>query len=395
MAIRVTLSVVFNLICTTLIDVYYNNKNFKTYSARNSSKFYFYNIYFMLSQIAADFYGVLSAGLISLSDVNDVTKLKRIYSAFLFTLALKTGFVLLLQPIITKFNADFIKKMWLKFTLCLYPGGYRIYHRLEADAPIKHDISLMSSFLCQALFYISFFSTYLMPLINFVMLIGVLAYWTVEKRTFLKYSLVKDSLDINNINMIYCLGLYGFIFSQALSVGNIKIIIAYFNNPSFGELEHLLQTFFDYGIITLIICVTVFFNWYYSTEKIKRRVLQYLAKQERKGNLKKNDIRHTDGEAVNKYMELNPFYGLIGVGKGGKVMAGEKGGGGEKTSEVEGREGGGEGVGSEDVREMQELFEQSGVGVEVGVGQGSNVLVDGDEGTGAEPRGLGGEENKS
>jgi len=50
--------------------------------------------------------------------------------------------------------------------------------------------------------------------------------------------------------MIYCLGLYGFIFSQALSVGNIKIIIAYFDNPSFHELEHLLQAFFDYGIIS-------------------------------------------------------------------------------------------------------------------------------------------------
>ena len=118
------------------------------------------------------------------------------------------------------------------------PRRYKVHHKLLTEIPVKHDISLMSSFLCQALFYVSFFSTYLMPLINILMISGVIIFWLVEKRTFLKHSLVKDSLDINNINMIYCLGLYGFIFSQALSVGNIKIIIAYFNNPSLGELEH-------------------------------------------------------------------------------------------------------------------------------------------------------------
>lgn len=82
MAIRIALSVWFNAICTFLIDIYYMKKKFKTFSERNSSKFYFYNIYFMLSQIVADFYGVLSAGLISLSDVNDVSNLKRAYSTF-------------------------------------------------------------------------------------------------------------------------------------------------------------------------------------------------------------------------------------------------------------------------------------------------------------------------
>ena len=146
MSIRVLLSALFNFICTTLIDYYYIKKRFKTFSSRNSSKFYFYNVYFMLSQISADFYGVLSAGLISLSDVNDVTKLKRIYSTFLFTLALKTGFVLLIQPLIIKFNAEFIRKLWWKFILFCHPKGYRVYHRLEADAPLKHDISLMASF---------------------------------------------------------------------------------------------------------------------------------------------------------------------------------------------------------------------------------------------------------
>ena len=309
MSIRVLLSALFNFICTTLIDYYYIKKRFKTFSSRNSSKFYFYNVYFMLSQISADFYGVLSAGLISLSDVNDVTKLKRIYSTFLFTLALKTGFVLLIQPLIIKFNAEFIRKLWWKFILFCHPKGYRVYHRLEADAPLKHDISLMASFQCQALFYVSFFSTYLMPMINFLMIFGILVYWIIEKKTFQKYSLVKDSLDINNINMIYCLGLYGFIFSQALSVGNIKIIIAYFDNPSFHELEHLLQAFFDYGIISQIIAVTIFFNWYYSTDKIKKRILQYLAKQERRGNLnikEKNEKNFT--ESI--YVKLNPFYKL-------------------------------------------------------------------------------------
>ena len=202
----------------------------------------------------------------------------------------------------------------MKLSIFCNKSAYKVYHQLEADAPVKHDISLMASFLCQAIFYVSFFSNYLMPLINFVMLLGVILLWYIEKRTFMKHSLVKDSLDMNNINMIYMLALYGFIFSQALSIGNIKIIIKYFNNPSMHELGNLLQVFFDYGIISLIIGVTIFFRNYYSTKKITKRILQYLSKLEKKGEINIRQAKECDGDKekdMNTYMKLNPYYKLL------------------------------------------------------------------------------------
>jgi hypothetical protein len=61
--VKVIFSTIYTILCSLVIKFYYQKKPYKTYSARQDSKFYFYNFYCLINNLVADFYGIMSAGI--------------------------------------------------------------------------------------------------------------------------------------------------------------------------------------------------------------------------------------------------------------------------------------------------------------------------------------------
>lgn len=300
--LRLVLSNLYSQACSYVIDVYFKKAIFKTHSSRIESKFYFYNYYFMLNQIVADFYATISAGISQLSTQSSTVILKN-HQAYIFQAALKVGLMLVLSPFIQLLMA-FMPKIvaWLKTKY--FPNKCIMLDGMKRDLPAEHDMGNMASFIIQCIFYVSFFSGFMMPIVNALAVFGLVVFYLVEKHFIFHIYSMQRGLNIGNVNMIYRMFFWTYVAGNVFSIGNANFVIAYFNTFNLSVIRSLLVKMLEYGFNLLAVLFAIYMNLHHSEYNIKIRLLERLA-----GSTENfGQFESQKEEFENKYKHRNPNF---------------------------------------------------------------------------------------
>lgn len=272
--LQLLMSVVFSQCCSWVIDKYYAGVYFKTSNERAKSKFYFYNFYFMINQIAADFYGVVSAGIQTVLKENSQSAVIN-HQAYIFSAAFKTGQTLMISPFIQmliRFLPNIIG--WLKIKLL--PKRSRMIDAVNKDLPREHDISNMASFIVQTVFYASFFSDFLMPALVVFALLGLLIFYYVEFKLLKSMYSIQANLNVYNLKMIYVMMFWADMIGDFLSVGNSSLLLEYFTTFSIAIFKQMVLKALELGAVLLGLIFATYITLNYSDFIFKKRVLGHL-----------------------------------------------------------------------------------------------------------------------
>jgi hypothetical protein len=295
---RLIISAIYSQVCSFAIDYYFAKKAFKTHSKRIESKFYFYNFYFMLNQIAADFYATISAGISNLMTDSAQSIIKN-HQAFIFVAALKVGLMIIISPLV-QLLVSFAPKLWANFKTKYYPEKCMMLTAIERDLPVEHDLGNMASFLIQCVFYVSFFSGFMMPITGVLIILSLLLfYWLEGYLTSNVYSMQRG-MTLSTTNMIYKLFFWAYVGGNVLSIGNASLILSYFNSFNLAVLQDFFLKMVEVGVGLLAIIFAIYMNIYYRDFNIRYRVLQ---------ELESSGAEATSEEKVkfeNKYKLRNP-----------------------------------------------------------------------------------------
>lgn len=277
MLVRVLASSAYCILCTFLIEKYYSFRTFKTYSAKNRSNFYFYNAYFLVNQVVADFYGVISAGIVDL----DQKKSKNIlvgYSNYIFSAALKVALMLCLSPYIDKF-LDYLPKFWNKIRVKFSCGKSYNLHKVIADLPVEHNIVMTGSFVVQCVFFIGFFQSFLMPFLSLFVVLGLYLFYKFESYMLRNHHARRVSLTLNQVKMLYTTSYFGFLIIQILAIGNIRLVLNYFDDFDLNSLKSLVLKGFDYTVLVILLLLGIAFTYRYREAAIKERIVKKLVER--------------------------------------------------------------------------------------------------------------------
>ena len=300
LSIRVLLSSAYSAFCTFLIDFYYSRVHFKTYSAKEKSKLQFFNIYYLLNQIVADFYGIIRAGIVNLGKENGETILLK-YNYYIFSAALKVGLALMFTPYLQK-GIDFLPKIYYKLKVKLnFSSKVLNIDKIRADMPVKHDMGVMISMVLQGICFISFFSSFMMPILNYVILLGIFVFYYFEKWTLTHFHYNYRALNFNLIQKIYFLAFLGFMLTRVFSIGNANIIINYFNSINFENLVEFVARIFDYTLLVFLVIIGLCIAYRNRFSNFKHMILKELvdlSTQDKNGLIKE------------KFTDLKNFYNL-------------------------------------------------------------------------------------
>ena len=299
---RLILSNIYSQLCSFVIDIYFKKAVFKTHSDRIESKFYFYNFYFMLNQIVADFYATISGGIVSISSSTTTAILKN-HQAFIFQAAIKVGLMLIFSPFIQMLVA-FLPKIIGYFKTKFFPSKSIMLDAVNRDLPAEHDMGNMASFIIQCIFYASFFSGFMMPIVNWLMVVGLMTFYLVEKYFILNVYSMQRGMNINNINMVYRMIFWTFVFGNVLSIGNASVVIAYFNTFNFSVLRSFFVKVLEYSFNLLAIIFTIYMNILYSEYNLKQRLLNELSNS----MVNYGQLEGQKEEFENKYKFRNPHF---------------------------------------------------------------------------------------
>ena len=298
--LRLVISSIYSQICSMVIDKYYSNIEFKTLSDRNSSKFYFYNFYFMLNQIAADFYGIISAGVKSIQQMNSMN-IVRNHQAFIFKAAFKVGLMLLFSPFIQIFMT-YLNNMLSYLKIKFFSKSSVMRDALNRDSPRRHDLGNMSSFLVQCVFFAAFFSDFYMPSLSLVVLVGIVIFFLMERHLITSWYVVQKGVNTLNIKMIYTMMFWSFIVGDFLSVGNSKLILEYFVSFNFLTLHKLLARSMEFTLMFFALIFNALISAWYKETKLRMRILAHLA-----ATVPPENLRREDEPFVNLYKTSNPY----------------------------------------------------------------------------------------
>ena len=271
---RLIISAIYSQLCSLAIDYYFQKKAFKTHSKKIESKFYFYNFYFMLNQIAADFYATISAGISTLSTDSTQTIIKN-HQAFIFIAALKVGLMILISPLV-QLLVSFIPKIWGNIKTKYWPEKCMMLHAIERDLPVEHDLGNMASFLIQCVFYISFFSGFMMPITGVFIVLGLMLFYWLEKHFIMNVYSMQKGLTLVTTNMIYKLFFWAYVSGNVLSIGNASLILTYFNTFNLAVLRSFLLKMVEVGVVIVAIIFAIYMNIYFRDFNIRFRVLERL-----------------------------------------------------------------------------------------------------------------------
>lgn len=304
MFVRVMASTVYSLICTTVIDYYFKNAHYKTHSARDRSKLQFFNIYYLLNQIVADFYGIIRAGINNLGkEKGDIILLK--YNYYIFSAALKVGLSLMLIPFFEKV-LSFLPKWYYKFksNIPYFSRKNLNIDKVRAELPVKHDIGVMISMVLQGIFYMSFFSSFMMPVLNFIVLAGIGVFYYMERWTLVNYHYNYISLNFNIIQKIYYLAFFGFMITRVFSIGNSDFIVDYFDFITLKNLSGLISKVLDYSVLIVLLVFAGITCYTHRFTAFKHRILDNLVKMSQQDD--SNTIAHSFKYMENFYVSRNP-----------------------------------------------------------------------------------------
>ena len=144
--IRVAFSAGFSLFCTKIIEFYYSKKRFRTHSGKEWSFYLFFNIYYFLNQIVADFYGIISMGIENLDKEESTDKILTIYYDFIFGAAFKVCLLLIITPIVLKV-INFLPKIYKKLVILTGFSRTLNINKVRSDLPVQHNLPEMASFI--------------------------------------------------------------------------------------------------------------------------------------------------------------------------------------------------------------------------------------------------------
>ena len=258
---RLIISAIYSQLCSFAIDYYFAKRPFKTHSKRIESKFYFFNFYFMLNQIAADFYATTSAGISTLATDSAQNIIKN-HQAFIFIAALKVGIMIIISPLI-QLLVSFWPKIWGNIRTKYWPEKCIMLNALERDLPVEHDLGNMASFLIQSVFYVSFFSSFMMPATGVLVMIGLALFYWLEKHLLTNVYSMQKGLSVSTINMIYKLFFWAYVSGNVLSIGNASLILSYFNSFNLAVLRSFILKMVEVGVVMVAIIFAVYMNIYY------------------------------------------------------------------------------------------------------------------------------------
>lgn len=273
--LRLVISALYGALLSFAIDSYFDYSQFKTYSQRIEAKFYFHNFFFMLNFIAADFYAVMSAGISTISNETTTSLLKN-HQGFIFAAGLKVAANLIISPFIQIF-VSFLPRIEARIKLMVFKNTCIMLDAVKRDLPTQHDVGVMASFLVQCIFFVSFFSGFLMPIVNWVVILGLCGFYYTEKYLIKNVYSMRKGMNINLINMVYKMFFWAYVIGTTLSISNAAVIIAYFTSLNLVMLKNFLLSALQYGFNILAIGFTVYMNMHYSDFEIKFRLLQSLA----------------------------------------------------------------------------------------------------------------------
>jgi len=301
---RLVVSNIYSQLCSFLIDFYYKNSSFKSHSRRIESKFYFYNLYFMLNHVVADFYATMSAGLgVALIGTESTNNLVKNHQAYIFSAVIKVALMLVLSPLIQLLVA-FFQKIKASLMIKYRPSKCTMLDAVTADLPAQHDLGNTASFLIQSVFFISFFQGFMMPIVHWIVLLGIILFYFLERYFISSVYSLRIGMSITNTSMVYRLFIWAFVIGQGLSVSNASMIIAYFQRLDFLSLSSMLTRVLEYGFTVVTISFAVWMNLRYRDRSIKLRVLQFLAQ----GGDKPGMFESQREQFENKYKHRNPFF---------------------------------------------------------------------------------------
>ena len=228
----------FRLLMSSLVSVligiwiyaYFRKRIYKTYMARERSKFFFYNMYFLLNVILADFYGIIMTGIQGFGSQSVSATLKA-YHTYLFMAALKVSFSIIFSPYLVKL-IDYLPKIWIHIKIFLsnrFSIGPRvtILDMLRRDMPVMHNIVDMASFLVEVIFFITFFESFMMPVINVILFASLVIFEKTEHAMLYKYHSTIKTVHFDSILSIYRTSILGFLILQVLSFSNMNITVKF------------------------------------------------------------------------------------------------------------------------------------------------------------------------
>ena len=298
--IRLLLSTVYSQLCSLVIDVYFAWRPFKTHSDRIESKFYFYNFYYMINQVAVDFYATMRAGIASLESESTADIIKN-HQAFIYTSAVKVALVLIIAPL-WQYLFAFYPKLKAKLYIRFAPKQSTMLDAVTAELPVEHDVGNMASVMIQCVFYVSFFSRFMIPTLNLLISAGLVLFFFVERYfVWFSYSMRKG-LNISNVTMIYKMFFWAFVTGNLLSIGSTAFVISIFSHLSFTAFNSIFQNAIEYTFMLIVIIFAFYMQFMYSEFRLKYRILINLADKGGKGLVAENN------EFDNKYKFRNAFY---------------------------------------------------------------------------------------
>lgn len=104
----------------------------------------------------------------------------------------------------------------------------------------------------------------MMPILNLLILLGLLAFYFMEKVCIYKFESTKKASAIQSIRMIYLVSLVGFLVAQPLSIGNAKIILAFYETFSLNEAKVIVAAVVDYTSLFVLLMLNLCVLCYYS-----------------------------------------------------------------------------------------------------------------------------------
>jgi hypothetical protein len=228
--VRLVLSTIYSAIASYLINSWFRNRPYKTYLERDRENFSFFNIYFLINMIVADFYGIIIIGIQGMGSGKSDETLER-YHSYLFTSALKVTLSLIFSPYLVKL-LDYIPKIWAFLRVYLYDNykvgpATTIMNKIKRDMPVRHNIHDMSTYICQCLFFITFFLPFMIPLLNIVLLLSLYLFRIVERYLILNHHSLQRSIHFTSILSIYKVSLIGFLLLQVLNFSNSNIVMKF------------------------------------------------------------------------------------------------------------------------------------------------------------------------
>ena len=148
----------------------------------------------------------------------------------------------------------------------------------------------------------SFFQSFMMPVLNILLLIGMIVFYITEKISTTKLESRRKAISIRNIRMIYVVSLLGYLLAQPLSLGNARLVLQYYKNLTVDNASRLVMSILDYTTLFVLMVMSICVLFYFSRARTFKRVIIRLVSKETSEMIEKKKTQ------PNLYQLTNPVF---------------------------------------------------------------------------------------